>query len=189
MPTIYCQILIFVDKFCWFFYHQPEIAVLKNSGLKNLVQSYYNMVVMPNYFYKAIKNKTWKSSVKNVIHFITLQTYKLHSHSTLYWWFHWIRIRKSLNLKNNTNLKFRHKIGRFLNFFRVSNFDFSIFNFEVTFCISTFFRNDFLNYLKGTLMQIWKSTNIFVFLWKLFDCFSQVSSKLHSNQAWSFSVP
>ena len=113
MPTTYCQILIFVDKFCWFFYHQPEIAVLKNSGLKNLVQSNYNMVVMPNYFYKAIKNKTWKSSVKNVIHFITLQTYKLHSHSTLYWWFHWIRIRKSLNLKNNTNWNSDIKLGGF----------------------------------------------------------------------------
>ena len=30
-------------------------------------------------------------------------------------------------------MKFRHKIGKFFNFFRFSNFDFSVFNFEVTF--------------------------------------------------------
>ena len=29
-PTIYRQVLIFVDKFCWFFFHQLQIGVLKN---------------------------------------------------------------------------------------------------------------------------------------------------------------
>ena len=29
-PTIYCQVLIFVDKFCWVFFHQLQIEDLKN---------------------------------------------------------------------------------------------------------------------------------------------------------------
>ena len=29
-PTIYRQVLIFVDRFCWFFFHQLQIGVLKN---------------------------------------------------------------------------------------------------------------------------------------------------------------
>ena len=33
-PTTYRQILIFIDKFCWFFYHQPELEVGKISVRK-----------------------------------------------------------------------------------------------------------------------------------------------------------
>ena len=36
-PTIYRQILIFVDKFCWFFFHQLQIGVLKNICSKVFV--------------------------------------------------------------------------------------------------------------------------------------------------------
>ena len=36
-PTIYCQVLIFVDKFCWFFFHQIRIGILKNICSKNLM--------------------------------------------------------------------------------------------------------------------------------------------------------
>ena len=54
--------------------------------------------MMPNYFYKAIKDKNWKSSVKKAI-LVTSQTYKLHS--TLYWCFHWIRVRKSMEWSLN----------------------------------------------------------------------------------------
>ena len=37
-PTIYRQVLIFVDKFCWFFFHHLQIGVLKNICSKNLIQ-------------------------------------------------------------------------------------------------------------------------------------------------------
>ena len=37
-PTIYNQVLIFVDKFCWFFIHQLQVEVLKNICSKNLIQ-------------------------------------------------------------------------------------------------------------------------------------------------------
>ena len=33
---------------------------------------------MPSYFYKSIKDKTWKSWVKKTV-LVTSQTYKLHS--------------------------------------------------------------------------------------------------------------
>ena len=36
-PTIYRQVLIFVDKFCWFFFHQLQIGVLKNICSKVFV--------------------------------------------------------------------------------------------------------------------------------------------------------
>ena len=35
-PTIYCQVLIFVDKFCRIFFHQLQVGVLKNICSKNL---------------------------------------------------------------------------------------------------------------------------------------------------------
>ena len=37
VPTIYRQVLIFVDKFCWFFFHQLQIGVLKNICSKVFV--------------------------------------------------------------------------------------------------------------------------------------------------------
>ena len=36
-PTIYHQVLIFVDKFCWFFFHQLQIRVLKKYLFKKFV--------------------------------------------------------------------------------------------------------------------------------------------------------
>ena len=48
---------------------------------------------MPRYFYKAIKDKTWKSSVKKAI-LVTSQTCKLYS--TFYWFFYWVRVQKSV---------------------------------------------------------------------------------------------
>ena len=37
-PTIYRQVLIFVDKPCWFFFHQLQVGVLKKICSKNLIQ-------------------------------------------------------------------------------------------------------------------------------------------------------
>ena len=37
-PTIYRQVLIFVDKFCWFFFQQLQVGVLKIICSKNLIQ-------------------------------------------------------------------------------------------------------------------------------------------------------
>ena len=35
-PIIYRQILNFVDTFCWYFYHQLKLGVLKNIASKNM---------------------------------------------------------------------------------------------------------------------------------------------------------
>ena len=63
------------------------------------------MAIMLSYLYKAIKDKTWKSSMKKTI-LVTSQTYKLHR------CFHWIRVRKSVEWslnefkkQKNSNLK------------------------------------------------------------------------------------
>ena len=37
-PTIYRQVLMFVDRFCWFFFHHLQLGVLKNNCSKNLTQ-------------------------------------------------------------------------------------------------------------------------------------------------------
>ena len=37
-PTIYRQVLIFVNKFCWFSFHQLQIGVLKYIYSTNLIQ-------------------------------------------------------------------------------------------------------------------------------------------------------
>ena len=37
-PSIYRQVLIFVDKFCWFFFQQLQVGVLKIICSKNLIQ-------------------------------------------------------------------------------------------------------------------------------------------------------
>ena len=34
VPPIYRQVLVFVDKFCWFFFHQLQIEFLKISVKK-----------------------------------------------------------------------------------------------------------------------------------------------------------
>ena len=36
-PTIYRQVLTFFDKFCWFFFHQPQVGVLKNICSEKLI--------------------------------------------------------------------------------------------------------------------------------------------------------
>ena len=43
-PIIYRQVLIFVDKFCWFFFHQVQVGVLKNICSK----IWYKETVMDN---------------------------------------------------------------------------------------------------------------------------------------------
>ena len=45
---------------------------------------------MPRYFYKDIWDKTWNYLVKKTI-LVASQIYRLHS--TLYWYFHWIKVR------------------------------------------------------------------------------------------------
>ena len=35
--TVYRQVLIFVDKFCWFFFHQLQMGALQNICSKNLM--------------------------------------------------------------------------------------------------------------------------------------------------------
>ena len=37
-PTIYRLVLMFVDRFCWFFFHYLQLGVLKNKCSKNLTQ-------------------------------------------------------------------------------------------------------------------------------------------------------
>ena len=51
-------------------------AWVENLDIKNCIKNL--MIVMPSYFYKAIKDKTWKTVVKKAI-LVTSQTYKLHS--------------------------------------------------------------------------------------------------------------
>ena len=36
-PTIYHQVLIFIDKFCCFFFHQLQIGVLKTTCSKDFI--------------------------------------------------------------------------------------------------------------------------------------------------------
>ena len=43
-PSIYRQVLIFVDKFCWFFFHQLQVGVLINICSK----IWYKETVMDN---------------------------------------------------------------------------------------------------------------------------------------------
>ena len=66
-------------------------AWIENIHIKSCIKNL--MVIMPRYFYKAIKDKTWKSSVKKAI-LVTSQTCKLYS--TFYWFFYWVRVRKSV---------------------------------------------------------------------------------------------
>ena len=65
-------------------------AWVENLHIKNGIK--YFMITMPSYFYKDIEGKTWNSWVKKII-LVALQTYKLHS--TLYWCFHWIKVRNT----------------------------------------------------------------------------------------------
>ena len=37
MPKVYRQVLIFINKFCWRFFHQLQVGVLKNICSKNLI--------------------------------------------------------------------------------------------------------------------------------------------------------
>ena len=69
------------------------------------------MVIIPNYFYKVIKERTWDSSVKKIILVIS-QTYKLHS--TLYWCFHWIKVKnaEACGVTPNRNLNSKNPIEK-----------------------------------------------------------------------------
>ena len=69
------------------------------------------MVTISSYFYKDIKDKTWNSSVKNNI-IVVSQTYKLHS--TLYWCFHWIKVKNTQDcrIKPKRNLKNKNQIWK-----------------------------------------------------------------------------
>ena len=75
-------------------------------------------------------------------------------------------------------MKFKHKIGRFLIFFRFSNFDFSIFNFKVTFL-------QFITRSYKVHMHLDFFGMIFLFCE---HCLSQILSMWHFNQTWSFFV-
>ena len=88
---------------------------VENLHIQNCIKNL--MVMMPSSFYKTIKDKTWKSSVKKAI-LVTLQTYKLYS--TLYWGFHWVRVRISVGwglsgLKKN---KFENLKSKFKNWYK-----------------------------------------------------------------------
>ena len=60
------------ENLCFFFISIR--ACVENLHTKNCIKNL--MVIMPSYFYKDIKDKTWNSSVKNAI-LVTSQTYKL----------------------------------------------------------------------------------------------------------------
>ena len=75
-----------LDEFMLYFI--SIIAWVENVHIKNCNKNL--MIIMPSYFYKEIKDKTWNSSVKKTI-LVTSQTYRLRS--TLYWCFHWIKVR------------------------------------------------------------------------------------------------
>ena len=49
-PIINRQVLIFVDKFCWFFFHQLQVGVLKNICSKNLIYRNFNRNSLNRYW-------------------------------------------------------------------------------------------------------------------------------------------
>ena len=49
-PIINRQVLIFVDKFCWFFFHQLQVGVLKNICSKNLIYRNFNRNSLNGYW-------------------------------------------------------------------------------------------------------------------------------------------
>ena len=98
-PTIHRQVLIFVDKFCWFFFHQLQAGVLKNICSKRNCNrnsrsvnfpceydfSLKRPVISMNYF-KHVFQEFWSQIKKNIIQNISYRTVIFEQNWTFLFW-------------------------------------------------------------------------------------------------------